>query len=322
MEVVTEELTLGDVMNLRGKISLGLCCINTELRDQKAPIFCSRSMIRRTFTVDKAMKLSIQNVNDISKMIVWNSQNGINHLRLSSDMFPHFTDPETESYTLDFAVPYLQQAGECAKCYNHRITMHPGQFVQIGAINENVFEKTVQDLKMHADILDHMNIEERGTICIHGGGVYGDKETTIRRWIDRFDELPRNVKNRLAIEHCEYAYSVRDCLTIAEACKIPLIHDTHHYTCYNIIHPDEHVEPIQDMMGEIIDSWRGSNPVFHISEQSPYGRTGAHSDYVEKIPDYILRVPLDYNVKLSLEVEAKMKEKAIHRLRENYKSIF
>lgn len=317
-----DDLTLAELKCVRGKISLGLCCINTELREQKKPVFCSRSTVRRTFTVEKATQLALQNISDISRLIEWNSRNSINHLRLSSDIFPHFTDPETEPYSLDFAAEPLRAAGECARCHNHRLTMHPGQFSQVGTGKSDVFEKTVKDLKMHADILDYMNADERGSICIHGGGVYGDKEATIRRWIDQFDELPRNVKNRLAIEHCEYAYNVRDCLTIASACNIPLIHDTHHYTCYNLIHPEEKVEPIEDMMDEIVESWRGSTPVFHISEQADGKRIGAHSDYVDEIPNYVLRVPLDYNVNLSVELEAKMKEKAIQHLKKRYKIIF
>ena len=39
-------------------IRLGLCCLNTELRDQKPQIFCSRTMIRRTYNVKKSKKLA------------------------------------------------------------------------------------------------------------------------------------------------------------------------------------------------------------------------------------------------------------------------
>ena len=51
--------------SIKGKISLGLCCINTELRSKKPPVFCSRSCIRRTFTVESAKEKALQNVKDI-----------------------------------------------------------------------------------------------------------------------------------------------------------------------------------------------------------------------------------------------------------------
>lgn len=322
VEIESESLTLGELKSIRGKISLGLCCINNGLREQKNPVFCSRSLIRKTFTVEKARDLALKNIADISKLIEWNSQNNIDHLRLSSDMFPHYTDSETEPYTMDFAKDALQKAGECAHKHGHRITMHPAQFNQVGAKSQSVFEKTVSDLGMHADILDNMNINEDGILCVHGGGLYGDKESAVRRWIEQFDDLPRKVKNRLAIENCEKCYRVRDCLDIAQACKIPLIYDCHHYYCYNQLHPEEKTESIDDMMGEIVDTWKGRSPTFHVSEQAPGLRVGAHSFLVEEIPDHMLRVPLDYGVKLHIELEAKGKEVAIKHLKNNYKEIF
>jgi UV DNA damage endonuclease len=317
-------LTIADMKAIKGKISLGLCCINNSLRgtNKKNEIFCSRSMPRRTFTVERAKDHALKNIADISKLIEWNTANKIDHLRLSSDLFPHFTDKETDPYTMDFAVKALQEAGECAKKHKHRITMHPGQFNQVGAKDESVFDHTVNDLRMHANILDHMDVGPEGILCVHGGGLYGDKESAIRRWIDQFDDLPRCVRNRLAIENCEKCYSVRNCLEIAQACKIPMIYDCHHYYCYNQLHPTEKTEDINDMMDEIVETWKHADPCFHVSEQAPGLRVGAHSDYVECIPDHMLTVPLKYNVKLNIEVEAKAKEAAIKKLKENYKYIF
>ena len=94
------------------KIRLGLCCINTQLRSQKPPIFCSRTMIRKNFTVEKAQNLALQNLEDLCTMISWNAKNKISLFRISSDIFPHFTDRETESYTIDFARSILKRAGD------------------------------------------------------------------------------------------------------------------------------------------------------------------------------------------------------------------
>lgn len=303
-------------MTDKSRISLGLCCINNTLR--KKGIFCSRSMIRKNFTVEKAQEYSLKNIQDIYKIVEWNYNNNINHLRISSEIFPHFTDKETESYTLDFAKEELKKVGEFCKNKNHRITMHPGQYNQIGAKNIDVFEQTCKDLKMHADILDIMNIDENGIICIHGGGMYGDKENTIRRWIEQFDDLPNNVKKRLAIENCEKCYNARDCIHIAQETNIPMIFDTHHYDCYNKLHPNEKTESVDDLMDEIIESWNKKTPLFHISEQADGKRIGAHSDYIENIPDYLLKVPYNYDTNISIEVEAKAKENAIKKLQNKY----
>jgi UV DNA damage endonuclease len=299
-------------------IRLGLCCINTQLREKN--IFCSRTIIRKNFTVKKAKELALKNIEDIGKMAKWNHENNIHVFRLSSDIFPHFTDDETESYTIDFALEALKNAGDLCKKYGQRITMHPGQYNQVGAKDKKVFLNTIKDLQMHADILDAMDMDKNSVLCVHGGGVYGNKKDTIDRWIKQFKDLPENVKNRLAIENCERCYSIIDCLQIAEACNIPLIFDCHHYECYNILSEDQKDSiDIYDYMDRIVDTWNRRNiqPLFHISEQRQGARIGTHSDFIEKLPDYYLSFPERYG-NLDIEIEAKLKEQAIFKLYKTY----
>lgn len=297
-------------------IRLGLCCINTELR--KKNIFCSRTLIRSNFTVKKAQELALKNIADIGKMAEWNEKNNIFVFRISSDIFPHFTDEKTEEYTLDFAREALKEAGEICRKYNQRITMHPGQYNQVGAKDKKVLDSTIKDLKMHADILDIMGMGSDSVLCVHGGGIYGDKDKTTDRWIKQFSELPDNVQRRLAIENCERCYSIVDCLKIAEACNIPLIFDCHHYECYNQISNKGKIK-IEDYMDRIVQTWknRGIRPLFHISEQREDSRIGAHSDFIEKFPEYYLSFPEKYG-DLDIEIEAKLKEQAILRLYDIY----
>jgi UV DNA damage endonuclease len=306
-------------VDLRPAIRLGLCCINSELREKD--IFCSRTMPRRTFSVDRARELALRNLDDAVRMMEWNAAHGIHVFRLSSDILPHFTDPETEKYSLDFAREKLEEVGKAAVRFGQRLTMHPGQFNQVGAVSQEVFEKTAADLAMHADLLDGMGTDpNESVLCVHGGGVYGDKSGTIGRWIRQFDELPAKVRRRLAIENCEKCYSPHDCLCIAERCGIPMILDSHHEACYRMLHPSEAAFEVEDMIPQILDTWRGV-PLFHVSDQRPGARVGAHSDFVERLPGYMLDVPDLYGSPLDVEVEAKAKEKAIAKLYETHKNL-
>jgi len=315
-------------------INLGLCCINNTLREDardwlmstnkitkrprgKVPIFCSRTINnRKYYSVQRAQELALQNTRDLSYLIEWNQQHNIQHLRISSDMFPRFTDPEVESYTIDFAHKHLDDASKLIHEWKHRVTFHPGQFNQIGTKSPKIFEATCHDLLHHASIFDHMNIDESGILCIHGGGVYGDKEGTKRRWIEQFDDLPTPVKPRIALENCEKCYSVRDCLDLSEACRIPVIVDTHHYMCYNHFHPNEQQEELEHLVQEAVDTWKHARPLFHISDQAQNKPVGSHHDFIEAIPSALLQ--LSKEITIDIEVEAKAKEAAIFRLKQKY----
>jgi UV DNA damage repair endonuclease len=63
-----------------------------------------------------------------------------------------------------------------------------------------------------------------------------------------------------------------------------VILDSHHYECYNKLHPDDQFDDIENYIEQVINSWGDRIPLFHISEQNHSKRIGAHSDYCEHIP--------------------------------------
>ena len=309
-------------MSVPRPIQLGLCCLNTELRQQKPPVFASRKVIIRTIeekSIDVLKEKILQNLRDTLTMIDWNEANGIRVLRLSSELFPHKSNPKVEDYSFDFAKDLLKEIGDKARSLQHRITFHPGQYNVVGTPSESAFNQTCVDLKYHADVLDLMGMGKDSVMVVHGGGVYGDKDATINRWCEQFQRLPENVKKRLVLENCERCFSIEDCLKVSKQIQIPVVFDTHHYTCYNQLHPDETLKPAVEYIEEILDSWkpRGAKPKFHVSEQGS-GRCGHHSDYIEVIPDYLLEIPEKYKTHIDIMIEAKAKEKAIFKLYEKY----
>jgi UV DNA damage endonuclease len=165
-----------------------------------------------------------------------------------------------------------------------------------------------------------MEMDESSVLCIHGGGVYGDKEATIRRWKDQFKDLPLCVRRRLAFENCERQYSLEDAISIAYACKIPVIFDTHHDACYRQLHTD-YKEDLVDQLSYVVETWNDVTPIMHISEQKEGARIGAHSDYVQTIPAYLLDLVAD-GVSIDVELEAKAKEQAIFSLMKSYPDVF
>ena len=303
-------------------IQLGLCCLNTTLRDQKPSIFMSRKMVMRTIRekgIDTLKDKILQNLDDLLTMIQWNEDNGIKVFRLSSELFPHKTNPEIEDYTFDFAIEKLQRAGELARKYNQRLTFHPGQYNVLGTPNESALKKTINDLTYHATVLDLMGMGADSVMVIHGGGMYGDKAEARKRWCENYRNLPKNVRDRLVLENCEHSFSIKDCILINHEVGVPIVFDTHHYECYKLLHPNEKFEDPHYYIGYILQSWhnRGIKPKFHVSEQGS-GRCGHHSDYIDTIPDYLLNIPDLYLTDIDIMIEAKKKELAIFQLYTKY----
>jgi UV DNA damage endonuclease len=309
-------------MSYNKPIQLGLCCLNTVLREQNPPIFSSRSIVLKTFEtkgVEYLKEKIVQNLKDTLTMMDWNEANGIKVFRLSGEMFPHKSNHRAPDYTFDFAIELLKQIGQKSKQFKQRLTFHPGQFNCIGSPNNDVIKNTIADLQYHADVLDLMELDKNSVMVIHGGGVYNDKESTKKRWCENYLKMPENIKNRLVLENCEKNFSIIDCLEISTIINIPVVFDTHHFECYKILHPDEHFETPGYYMEAILNTWkrRDIKPKFHISEQGS-GKCGHHSDYVENIPSYLLEIPFKYNTYIDIMIEAKMKEQSLFKLYKKY----
>ena len=303
-------------------IQLGLCCINTILRGQKPPVFASRSIILKTFEergFEHLRDKIIQNLKDVLTMMDWNERHGIKVYRLSSEMFPHLSNPLAPNYKIDFAKDLLLEIGNRSRKYNQRLTFHPGQYNVIGTPNPDIFAKTAIDLECHASILDAMELGVDSVIVIHGGGIYGDKGATKDRWCEQFYHLPVSVQRRLVLENCEKNFSVVDCLEVSDRINVPVVFDTHHFECYKLLHSDEVFESPDIYMHPVLETWwrRGVKPKFHVSEQGK-GRTGHHSDFIQTIPDYLMEIPEKFACDIDIMIEAKMKEQAIIALYKKY----
>jgi len=318
-------------------ISLGYACINETLKDvkpKKNAVCVNRSCIARTFRKkgkEHAIELVKINLTAVINILEWNASQAtpIKLYRLSSSMFPHITNPEFIPEGEDFAYPleqfseYFTRIGEVADTYDQRLTFHPGQYNQIGAKNPTVFQKTKKDLLAHAKVLDLCHRGSDSVMVVHGGGVYDDKLKTMTRWIEQFKTLPDCVKNRIVIENCERAYNYKDMLFMSKEIKRPFVFDTHHHTCYSQIQQNNGYVKLADpstFVDKVVETWTacGIKPKFHVSEQHPDKKLGAHSDYVETIPSYLFDIAQKVGGGIDIMIEAKKKELAVQRLQNKY----
>jgi UV DNA damage endonuclease len=301
-------------MFIPSNFRLGYACICTELR--KNDIFASRTVrlsTLKTKGVDYVKKLALQNLTDLLTILIWNKEHDIHFMRLSSEMFP-FASHLEHGYSLDFADTKLKEIGKYARDNNMRLTMHPGQYDVLSSPNEKVILNTISDLVHHCDILDRMEMGPDSVMIIHGGGVYNDKNQSLKRLEENFKRLPPNVQNRVVLENCEMAYCVEDLLNISESLQIPIVLDFHH----DDIHQSS--QPIEYYFDRVFAVWhkKGIKPKVHVSNSVP-GITindsktlrRKHSDYISFLHKSLLTITFPLDVML----ECKMKEQAIFQIR-------
>ena len=119
-------------------------------------------------------EIGLANARDVPRMLRWNDKYGIRFMRLSSDMFP-FASHEVYGYKLaPFAAGALAEVGRVGTKLGHRLTMHPGQYTQLGSPRQGVIENSIRDLEYHDEMLGLLKLPEQqdrdAVMVLHLGG--------------------------------------------------------------------------------------------------------------------------------------------------------
>ena len=287
---------------------LGLVCVtaSNEVR--------FRTVTRRTLSKlseseqqEKLKKVYTANVERLAKAIAFCNRHKIRLYRLSSALFPFSDEPVGQELLSKFA-PQLKKIGSTAVKNQIRLVLHPSQFVVLNSDRREVINNSIKVLKTHAYLLDLLQLPRSpwALMNIHGGK--GDRAA---RLIENIQQLPENVYSRLTIENDEHTYSSKAIAQICLDSKIPMVFDAHHHLIY------EHLESYNDSsMSQMLElakaTWQKPEwQLVHISNGKQHFHDTKHSDFIVSMPDCFRTVPW-------IEVEAKKKEQAIARLRQEW----
>ena len=295
-------------------MNLGYACINTVLSKNK--IMTNRTMRRKTFDaqgIDYVSELVLLNVKDLKTIVQWNNEMGIKLFRLSSQIFP-WSD-EYSIGDLQDSVEICErmlEVGKIAKGGGQRLTMHPGPYNCLASPTQKVVEKTIRELNFHSEQFNMMGYDPSpyNKINIHVGGAYGDKETTLARFVENFRLLNNDTKKRLVIENDDSPneYSVKDLHEgIYKSIGIPITFDYFHHK-FNTGGLNE-----EEALKLAATTWPdGIAQCCHYSESRRKEkldesiRPQAHSDIIyDRINTYGLEP--------DIVIEAKLKEQAIFK---------
>ena len=296
----------------------GYACINLTLAAEKIRV--NRTTIKRFFVekgIDFVSSLALANFIDFEKVLLWNIKNNLLLYRMSSDMIPWMSEfelPDLPDYEAIRSI--LARCGERVASSGLRLTFHPGPFNVLATNSDIVLNKTIKELRQHAEIMDLLNLPMSpfAKINIHVGGAYGDKISALARFAENYVQLPGNTRNRLTIENDDKAnmFSVKDLLWLYDQVNIPIVFDYFHHT-FNAGDLTE-----EEAFNAATETWpKDIVPVVHFSSgrkkyEDPKAVATAHADYLYQ---HVKR----YNREVDVMFEAKAKDEAVLRYLKEYR---
>lgn len=301
--------------------NIGYCCISMGVntgKKKKEFVTVNRGMVRRTFDakgLPYVSELVIENLKDTLKLLEYNIKNNIYIYRMSSDSFPWMSEYEFSDLPKFPAIrTYMKLIGKKIKDHGIRVSYHPGPFNVLASENPLVVQKTISELNKHAELMDLMELDQTTfyPINIHINTTQPTRELAAERFCKEFENLSESCKKRLVVENDDGAnqYSVKMLYDwVHQVIGIPITFDQHHYN-YG---PQD--QTMEEALRLAHSTWK-TRVLTHMSSpktlEDASGKNIAHADYIyEEIKTF----GLDFDT----EIEAKAKDLAVFKYREQFK---
>ena len=290
------------------KIRLGYVAISKALDVTSSSAF-TYTEFNKNNDFSKLDRVIKSNFNDLEKILNYNIKNNIHFYRLTSKLIPLATHKEVK---FDYIDKYKDEYFKISKIINEnsiRIDVHPDQFCVLNSVNKEVVESTFSILKYHFNILKALNIENPIIILHIGSSAFG-KENSIKRFINNFNKIPKEIQKCIALENDDKVFNPDDVLYICKKINVPFVFDYHHNRC-------NPCNDINNIIKDILNTWKNINPKIHISSSKNKTKKDfrSHSDYID-INDFLNLISLikKCDKDIDIMIEAKEKDDALFRL--------
>lgn len=278
-------------------MKIGYPCINLSLNCRS-----SKTFRLKNYSEQRLIETIKNNLNCLREILEFNANNKLLFFRITSDLIPFASHPVMTFNWEDYFKSEFQKIGLYIKKNHMRITMHPGQYTVLNSKNQRVVENSIKELRYHCKILELLGLDSTAKIVTHVGGVYGDKKSSIKRFIKRYSELDDNIKNYYVVENDDVSYNVTDTLTINNETEIPIILDSYHHHCNNL------GESLEEAIEKVLKVWKEKDglPIIHYSSEHPTKGLCKHAEEIDikHFTNFIKRTQ-NYNFDIILEIKNK-----------------
>jgi UV DNA damage endonuclease len=212
----------------------------------------------------KLWNLMVDNIEAARKLVekIGTLDESLRMVRLGSDILPVYTHSDWKFFwgrsdVRAYCEREFRRVGDLARKNNVRLSFHPGQFTVLASINPGIIERSIEEFEYHTDMARWMGYGvqfQDYKINVHISGKLGPEGIRTA-----YKKLSPEARNCITIENEENAWGLNDCLSISDI--VPIVLDIHHHW----IREGEYIQPRDDRVKRVIDSWRGVRPVLHYS---------------------------------------------------------
>ena len=279
---------------------IGYPCINRSIGCTANSTFRLKS-----YSEGRLFDTVANNLACLERILQENAQNGLLFFRVSSDIVPFASHEVCRADWVGAFRKDLARIGRLVRREGMRLSMHPDQFVLINALDPDIVRRSVAELEYHAELLDLMQLNRSAKVQIHVGGMYGDRERAMDRFVLEYRRLTPRVRKRLVIENDDRLFPLADCMDIYTRTGVPVVCDVFHHEVLN------RSESTPEALAAAAATWKKTDgpAMVDYSSQASGRRPGAHTESIAE-SHFRRFVRLADGAHMDLMLEIKDKEKS------------
>jgi len=195
-------------------------------------------------------------------------EHGLMAYRLSSDIFPLL---DCDLGLRKFVPPPGELRAIIERTGIH-VSNHPGQFAVLSTPRAHMLDNALGVLRDCGWVMNR--IRAKGSITIHGGGVYDDRAGAARRLMENLRRVTVAARRLLVFENDEHCWTVPDLLEATDG-RVPIVFDKLHWQA------NHRSASYETELGGALATWPADRtPELHYSEQAAGKPRGAHAAHI------------------------------------------
>lgn len=290
------------------KIRLGYACVPVTIDETSSHTLTFTNYKKLGNRANEKLDSVIKsNFESLEKILKYNIRNDITFFRMTSELIPLVSHPLVEYDFINQYKPYYKKIGDVIKENKLRVDIHPSAYTVLNSVNNEVVTSTINILEFYQKMYKVMDIKSK--IVLHIGSKVGGKRLGIKRFIDNFTKLDKDLQKLIVVENDDKSYNIRNVLSLCEKLNIPMVLDYHHFKV------NKNNEKIENYIERIFNTWKDEVPKIHFSSPKDKKNKRSHNDYinVDDFIDFIEKIKFtkkDFDVM----IEAKKKDEALFKL--------
>jgi UV DNA damage endonuclease len=132
--------------------------------------------------VEKVRRLVRENIAGLKTILRWNAEHGVGLFQMGQSLIPFASHP---AFPYDWVTEHgdeLREAGNLARDPGIRLSMHPGQYINLGSPKPYVSGRSLSELRYVARVFDLLGSPDSVAV-LHMGGAHGDKPASAARFV-------------------------------------------------------------------------------------------------------------------------------------------